>query len=338
MLGSTFCTRPRYTLPISELCSAVVDVVLDEHVVLGDRDLGQVLAGPDHHRPLDRLAAGQELGLGHDRRAAATGGAALAAALLLRLQPGRALDRGDLVRDGLGTARLTDPYDGLVRVVRRRTAVLALAAATTATAARRAARAVVLGIALLVGVVRVGLALGVVLGLVVVLVGAVLGTLAGLAATTATAAAATATGALGTVLAVGVVRLGVCVGGLVGRRVVGVDPAGLFQNRLGAVARDLLGVPATTAPPTTAGPTGRLLVLGRVGFGRPLVVYGVGLRSAAGARPPAGRLGRSCLADSGAAASARGCGRAATVRRPLGAGASSSVPAGVASTGLVAAA
>src|SRR6266536_1279605 len=86
------------------------DVVLDQHVVLGDRDLGQVLAGADHHGPLDRLAPGQELGLGGDRRPAAAGGATLAAALLLRLQPGRALDRGDLV-GGVLAARLPHPYD-----------------------------------------------------------------------------------------------------------------------------------------------------------------------------------------------------------------------------------
>src|SRR4029453_9629068 len=106
------------------------DVVLDQDVVLGDGDLGQVAAGADHHGPLDRLAPGQELGLGDDRRAAAAGGAALAAALLLRLQPGRALDRGDLVH-GVLAPRLPDPYDGLVGVVRGGGAVLALAAATT---------------------------------------------------------------------------------------------------------------------------------------------------------------------------------------------------------------
>src|SRR4029079_662142 len=38
------------------------DVVLDQDVVLGDGDLGQVATGADHHGPLDRLAPGQELG------------------------------------------------------------------------------------------------------------------------------------------------------------------------------------------------------------------------------------------------------------------------------------
>ena len=83
------------------------DVVLDEDVVLEHRDLGEVAALADDHHALDRLAAGQELGLGDDRRPAAAGLAALAAALLLGLEPGRALDAGDLV---LGAARLADPW------------------------------------------------------------------------------------------------------------------------------------------------------------------------------------------------------------------------------------
>ena len=43
------------------------DVVLDEDLVLEHRDLGEVLALPDHHHPVDGLAAGQELGLADDR-------------------------------------------------------------------------------------------------------------------------------------------------------------------------------------------------------------------------------------------------------------------------------
>ena len=79
------------------------DVVLDEDLVLEHADLGEVLALADDHDPVDRLAAGEELGLADDRRAAAAGLAALAAALLLGLEPGGAGDRGDLV---LGRARL----------------------------------------------------------------------------------------------------------------------------------------------------------------------------------------------------------------------------------------
>jgi hypothetical protein len=62
--------------------------VLDEHPVLENRDLGDVVLLADDHLALDRLAAGEELGLADDRRASATGVAALAAALLLRLQAG----------------------------------------------------------------------------------------------------------------------------------------------------------------------------------------------------------------------------------------------------------
>ena len=82
------------------------DVVLDEHLVLEHRDLGELLALADHHDPVDRLAAGEELGLADDRGAAATGLAALAAALLLGLEAGRAGERGDLV---LGRAASCGP-------------------------------------------------------------------------------------------------------------------------------------------------------------------------------------------------------------------------------------
>ena len=90
------------------------DVVLDEDLVLEDGDLGEVVALADHHDPVDGLAAGEELGLADDRGAAAAGLAALAAALLLGLEPGRAGDGGDLV---LGRAAAADPGDGVVRVV-----------------------------------------------------------------------------------------------------------------------------------------------------------------------------------------------------------------------------
>src|SRR3712207_7646798 len=45
----------------------LVDVVLDEHAVLEDGDLGPLLALADDHDALDGLAAGEELGLG-DRK------------------------------------------------------------------------------------------------------------------------------------------------------------------------------------------------------------------------------------------------------------------------------
>ena len=85
------------------------DVVLDEDVVLEHGDLGGLAALADRHHPLDRLAAGQELRLAQDRRTAAAGLAALAAALLLGLDPGRALDAGDRLLLG---ARLADLRGG----------------------------------------------------------------------------------------------------------------------------------------------------------------------------------------------------------------------------------
>src|SRR4028119_1149361 len=51
------------------------DVVLDQHAVLEDGDLGALAALADHHAALDGLAPSEELRLGEDRRAAAAGGA-----------------------------------------------------------------------------------------------------------------------------------------------------------------------------------------------------------------------------------------------------------------------
>jgi transcriptional regulator GlxA family with amidase domain len=47
--------------------------VLDQHLVLEDTDLDEVVALADHHHPLDGLAAGQELRLADDRGPAAAG-------------------------------------------------------------------------------------------------------------------------------------------------------------------------------------------------------------------------------------------------------------------------
>ena len=79
-------------------------VVLDEHAVLKDRDLGAVAALPDHHGPVDRFPPGQELRLGDDGRPAPAGVAALPPPLLLGLEPGRALESLHLVL-GLGLGR-----------------------------------------------------------------------------------------------------------------------------------------------------------------------------------------------------------------------------------------
>ena len=73
------------------------DVVLDEDVVLEDCDLGPVALLADRHHAVDGLAPGQELRLGQDRRAATAGVTAVASALALGLQAGRALDALDAI-------------------------------------------------------------------------------------------------------------------------------------------------------------------------------------------------------------------------------------------------
>src|SRR5690606_33806741 len=73
------------------------DVVLGEHAVLEHRDLRAAVRLAHDHRPLDRLAPGEELGLGEDLTASARV-TALAAPLALGLEPRRAAQRGDLVR------------------------------------------------------------------------------------------------------------------------------------------------------------------------------------------------------------------------------------------------
>src|SRR5699024_7997251 len=78
------------------------DVVLDEHPILQDSDLGAVVLPPHDHGPFYALAAGQELGLGDDG-AATTGLASLTTALPLGLQPGGPTHPGDLLA---GPARL----------------------------------------------------------------------------------------------------------------------------------------------------------------------------------------------------------------------------------------
>ena len=62
------------------------NVVLDEHLVLENRDLNSVELGADDHHPVDALAPGEEFRLGDDR-AATSGVAAVPAALLLGLEP-----------------------------------------------------------------------------------------------------------------------------------------------------------------------------------------------------------------------------------------------------------
>ena len=170
---------------------AAVDVVLDEHVVLQHRELGVIVALANHHDPLHRFAAGEELGLGQDRRTVASGSASFTAALLLGLQPGRPLDPGDLI--AAGVLRLANPHDH-VAVLRR---VIAAATATTTPAGGRSGR--LAGFLLLAGLVLVGLVAGLVvtfdggcLGLGVVL-GVLVALIAGARRRPATAATAAAT-------------------------------------------------------------------------------------------------------------------------------------------------
>ena len=132
------------------------DVVLDEDLVLENRDLGDVVALADGHHPVDRLAAGEELRLADDGRPAPAGLPALATALLLGLEPGGAGDGGDLVLRGAG---LADPRGGLVGVVAGLGAVLARTAAPAAAA--RAGRLGGLGVSDGLGRLVVGLGLAV---------------------------------------------------------------------------------------------------------------------------------------------------------------------------------
>ena len=111
------------------------DVVLHEHAVLQHADLDAPALRPHDHLAVDRLAAREELGLG-DHRTPATGVAPVAAALLLRLEAGGALD---LLRlgDELGLAGLAHLDDGVGGLVACGTTLLAAAAAGAAAHARR---------------------------------------------------------------------------------------------------------------------------------------------------------------------------------------------------------
>jgi hypothetical protein len=137
--------------------------VLDEDLVLEDTDLGEVVLLPDHHHPVDRLAASKELRLADDRGATPAGLATFSAPLLLRLEAGRPADAGDLV---LGVARLARPVATAGVVVVRAVPVLAGTAAAPATTGPRALgrgllRVVRRGVLLLVGVVLATARLGV---------------------------------------------------------------------------------------------------------------------------------------------------------------------------------
>src|SRR5690606_6852394 len=238
------------------------DVVLDEHVVLEHGDLGAASPLAHHHGALDGLAAGEELGLG-DHGAAATGVTALAAALALGLEAGRALDGLDLV------ARLAHLDDGVRRIIGRGALIGAAAGAATTAASPRARGAAgrgaigglrvvrgAVGLLALRGVVRVLRVARVLVGLV--LAGAVLGVLLVLAATAAATAPATAaTAPTGAAALLGVVGGGVPLGAVI-RGVVGLG-AGL---RVAALVRPGRRATArTAAAPAAAGGLGLLTVV-----------------------------------------------------------------------------
>src|SRR5207253_113515 len=124
--------------------------------VLQHADLRAVAGLAHDHDALDGLAARQELGLGDERRAAAAGVPALAAALLLGLQAGRAAHALHVVvraaEGGLGAvalladagvAGLADLDDGVRRVVRAELDGVGAGAAATATTAARGTGALV---------------------------------------------------------------------------------------------------------------------------------------------------------------------------------------------------
>src|SRR5690606_26663183 len=73
------------------------DEVLAEHAVLEHPDLRGATAFAHHHRALDGLTPGEELGLGQDRGAPAPCLAAIPAPLTLGLEPRRATDAADAV-------------------------------------------------------------------------------------------------------------------------------------------------------------------------------------------------------------------------------------------------
>src|SRR4029450_6262039 len=74
-----------------------IDVVLDQYAVLEDRYLRPIADLTDHHHSVHGFAPGEKLGFSDHRRRAPAGLPALPPPLLLRLEPGRALDQGDVI-------------------------------------------------------------------------------------------------------------------------------------------------------------------------------------------------------------------------------------------------
>ena len=196
-------------------------VVLDEHAVLEHRDLRPVALLADRHHAVHRLAAGQELRLGQDRRAGPALVTPVTPPLALGLQPGRAGDALHLVARRARLADLDDGHDAVIRL-----GLLATAGAAPTTLAPAAGHAV----AALFGHVFVVVG-GVGRRLLVVAVHVVVRTLASATSTATTTAAAPRRGGLaGEFLIVLVVGIGLV--GCLGR-----DRCRLFGSTSGAPSR-----------------------------------------------------------------------------------------------------
>jgi hypothetical protein len=229
--------------------------VLHQHVVLEHGDLRATGPLTDDHRALDALATGEELRLGDDLLAPA-GLAPVATALLLGLEPGRALDRGDLV---VALTTLADLRDGARRVVGRLPVAPRTTAPPATTTARRAG----------VVVVVVGMVAGMVVGVVVVgTVGVVLRVVVGAAVVTTL---------------VGTVRAGLP---------LAVSVVAALCRRALALVLGLAATATATSSTPTALASGRLVL---VVVSRPLAGLVMGLSGAAVVRGSSGLVGASLV-------------------------------------------
>ena len=162
--------------------------MLDEDIVLKHRDLGAITVLPHHHDPFDGLTPGEELSLREDGRAPASGLTTLTSALLLRLQPCRALEARDVVASP--RPRFAHPRRGARRVVP--VCIIARApTAATATAAHATFLPIAVGVARVPGLPRATGVAGVA-GIVLCAVGILISSAATAATSAATATAATA--------------------------------------------------------------------------------------------------------------------------------------------------
>ena len=140
--------------------------VFDDNAVLENRDLGVARTFvrrlsadlvAHHHDAVNRLPAGEELGLGQDRWAAAAGIPAIAATLSLRLQAGGSADALDLTRIPLGLRPWRALVDhGVGRVVGRARFAVVAASRLAASAASATTGRALSGCGLLITGVVIG--------------------------------------------------------------------------------------------------------------------------------------------------------------------------------------